>query len=743
MVDGVLTGARGASPLLSGYTFGDFEVRFQWTVAEQGSLHFALPEVPDGPGLRLTLCEGAGCGRLTDGSEELAAGIAVGPRPNGWHTVRLLRADGKLTVWIDDAFAVEVAVDSRRRFGLELSMLAGHGEIRSLRAAEPAGKWLLQDPDDLADWDGNKKSWRMEGDELALHPQGLGYLRSKKEYANFTLSFDYKAADRCNSGFGIRTPPGGWPSGDGMEIQIWDRPFDEPLNEHSQMAIYGNVPPLARADRRGEWNSVVVKADGWMISAWVNGELTQQFNTLHHPELKHRRLQGWIGPQDHRSAIRFRNLRLLEAPPGTGLVTWLDPRPMNAVQRVVDRLMNTESLSRDDGVVSHAVSRRISGSAPRELVLAKLTGPGAAVRLARANDSGRLAFYFDGEAAPRLECEPNELYRRAVQISNDREPVLTCLAYEKSLTIVLRDGKDVDYRIEYLTFPEETPLETFGGLESVPRGWPHSALYRQHVMRSGVHREKDAARRAGSKPKTIAPGETATLARIEGAGLVRWLKLQGEPKVLARDDLWLEVTIDGESRPAISAPARLLLPGFVDGGNYYNFVLVNRNGLANMLAMPFGAGITVAAVNHGDRPIENVGVELCYEPATDRTREDIRGRMRLRGTYLPASDDTDELFRIDRAGRWVGLVCDVADGEAFGVADLFVDGRPADGWNATSLARFLGREGNDYRVNLSGHKAGLAWRYLLLAPVDCRESLRLTADTKRLPQRLIFYYSAP
>ncbi|NLE38078.1 MAG: DUF2961 domain-containing protein, partial [Pirellulaceae bacterium] len=462
-----------------------------------------------------------------------------------------------------------------------------------------------------------------------------------------------------------------------------------------------------------------------------------------HPELKHRRLKGWIGLQDHRSAIRFRNLRLLEAPAGKGLAAWSEPRPLNAVQRVVDRLMNSESLSRGDGVVSRVAMGRVAAGATGEHVLAKLTGPGAVVRLARTNDSGRLAFYFDGEAVPRLECAPNELYRRAVQLGADVEPVLTCLAYQRSLTIVLRDVKDVDYRIDYLTFPKQTPVETFGGPESVPRGWPHAALYRQHVMRSGIHRKKDAASRVESKPRTIAAGETATLTRVEGAGLVRWLKLRADRKTLANNELWLEVTIDGQSRPAIAAPARLLLPGFADGGNYRNFVFVDRNGFGTMLAMPFGDGIAVAAVNRGGRPIENVGVELCYERATDRTREDIRGRMRLRGTYLPASDDTDELFRIDRAGRWIGLVCDVADGRVFAVADLFVDGRPVDGWHGTSLSQFLGREGDDYRTNLSGYQAGLAWRYLLLAPVDFRESLELTADTKKLPERLILYYSAP
>ena len=77
-----------------------------------------------------------------------------------------------------------------------------------------------------------------------------------------------------------------------MEIQIEDRAG---LNKHRTAAIYGNVPPIARADKSEQYNDVVIKADGWIISVWVNGQLVQHCNTRHHPELKHRNLAGWIG----------------------------------------------------------------------------------------------------------------------------------------------------------------------------------------------------------------------------------------------------------------------------------------------------------------------------------------------------------------------------------------------------------------------------------------------------------------
>ena len=104
----------------------------------------------------------------------------------------------------------------------------------------------------------------------------MHYLRPDKEYANFTLSLRYMMDRGGNSGIAIRTHKDGWPSGDGMELQLLDRPG---LVKDSTMAIYGNLPPLDRADRSEQWNEAVVKADGRMVTCWVNGELVQQINT--------------------------------------------------------------------------------------------------------------------------------------------------------------------------------------------------------------------------------------------------------------------------------------------------------------------------------------------------------------------------------------------------------------------------------------------------------------------------------
>jgi len=431
IAEGQLCGTQDATPLLSGFTAGDVQLGFRWSVADEGVLKISLPEVPNGPGLELLLREGDGCGALRDGDKTIAPGATIEATEEAMHEAVLSREGDVLTVRVDDKPLARVSLSPQRRFGLGLAVARGKASIRDLRAVEPLGKPLFNGKN-LDGWqpEDDKNAWSAKDDCLVLKPSGgCFFLRSIHEHGNFTLSLEYWMPQGGNSGLGIRTPRGGWPSRDGMEIQFMDVPLGEPLDEHAEMDIYGGVPPLARADKPRQWNRVVVKADGWMISAWVNGELVQQYNTLHHPELKHRLLRGWVGFQDHGAEIHVRDVRLLDAPDGNGLDVWSTPKKPTAETAMVDRLMNPETLSRADGVVSGVITTKIT--TPGEHVLADLAGPGAVVRLAPNNAQGVLAFYFDGETKPRIECKPEELWKQTPPLNEDPNPVLTYMGYQK------------------------------------------------------------------------------------------------------------------------------------------------------------------------------------------------------------------------------------------------------------------------------------------------------------------------
>ena len=357
-----------------------------------------------------------------------------------------------------------------------------------------------------------------------------------------------------------------------------------------------------------------------------------------------------------------------------------------------------------------------------------------------------MSLYFDGEAEPRIVCPAEHLFDHVPGVSHEHQPALMCLPYAKSLKIVISDALAATYRLEYVTFPAGMPCETFTTRRpGVPRGMLPPIVYRHDGMSGGKLHEAEIYDRVASEPRTIEPGTAVDLLKLEGAGLVNWLRLTAGRAALANDDLWIEVTIDGESLPAIAAPARFLFPGFANepSRDFSSLVLTEKGGFANLLAMPYGNGLTVAARNRGEKPIENVALSMSVDHATDANRADYAGRMRLRGIFQPAAGDGEVLVEQFGAGRWVGFVYEQPEEGATGIADVEIDGQPRDGWSMEYLDPFFGRpgEGRHYFTALAGCQENLAWRYLVLAPVGFEKSLVVRANSgDTIGSRLALFY---
>jgi hypothetical protein len=809
MKDSCLSGAADATPLLSAWTFGDFSLRLEWSAT--GTLKILFPDVPTGKGLTLALREADGCGALTDGDHPLTPGKKIAAAAGKKHSAAIERAGSKFSVLVDGQAVCQAELPATRRFGLGLALEGGPASVSNIGLQEPPGQSIFNGKDLKGWWcPGNPEAWAVRDGMITWVKPGGSYIRTEKLYGNFTVSCDYIICKGGNSGVGIRTPRLGWPSADGMEMQIWDVPYKRPFDKHQALAIYGNVPPLTRNDKTGQWNHVVIKADGRMISAWMNGELCQVYNTADHPELRWRNLKGWIGFQDHNGLVQFRNVNVLEAPEGLGLDAWYAPQPTRATACMVDRLMNTQQLAVADGIMSGTAIKKFDVPAKEEQVLAELTGPGAVVRLARTTDEGTLACYFDGETTPRLQWPVRDLKNVVPMFGEDTNPLLTCLTYQKSLKVVLRDikkatriseeakppkkpkssksgksklgkkdadkstkdaaektatgapdkpaknapekalvakkaeePKSAEFRLDYVTFPAGVVLESYRDAESgFPRGWLGAMDYRYHQQSGGTMRDYDPLPRYTSGKQTIAPGKTQQLVHVDGAGIVQWLKLETAKLPLDRSDLWLEVTIDGQSKPAVSAPLRFWFPGVAGHGNYHNFTMFDRGGPVLRLAMPFGNGFTASLRNPGSKPVEAVGATISVLPADAANRADILGRMRLHGIYQPAGDTSDELIHIDGAGRWVGLIYQQPEGDKGGSIDsLLVDGKPQAGWQGSSFDSLLGYLNPDARKSLTGRQRGFWWDYLQLTPIDFQHSLVLKATGKKLGERLVLYYA--
>jgi hypothetical protein len=751
---GSLSGSQESSPLLSGWTFGDFDLAFDWAVQDDGVVKISFPVVPPlkdripdphiMPRYELLLSEGDNGCQFFDGERLVARGALVAKRDR--HSAALRRRGMALTIRVDDL--PELATTIRDvRLGLGVAIPQGRARIINMTAAEPMGEPLFNGKD-TSGWrvgvrgQPDAPAWSVQNGDLVCPRRGGDYLRADRCYANFTLSLEYNLARRGNSGIGIRTPNGGWPSGDGIELQLYDEPPDAPLTRHSTMALYGNLEPFARAERPGQWNQAVVKAEGYMITGWINGVLVQHANTLRLPELKHRQLSGWIGLQDHHSAIRFRNVRLLVAPDGLGMPGWFAPRPESGSQVVLDRLMNTERLARDDAVRSGCIVRKITHSG--EVLLADLTGPGAVVEISAIGAKpvflqSDLAFHFDATTEPQLRSTLARLHQQAPAVSEEGFPRLTYLAFRDRLKITMTARELGEVRIDYVRFPHDLTTGSYTDTgHGIARGLLPAISYRLDQMDGGRLRELDPAVKYTAPPQSVSPGATLELLRATGAGVVDWWKLQAPAAVLTNNDLQLTIRVDGESQPAIQAPARFLFPGLAAGRNWHNFVLLDNEGATSRLALPFQNGITISATNAGSGAIDGIGFAISVLPA-ESAHSLPRGR--LRGAFVTSPSDDDLILALKGKGRCVALVGeDVVVPEV--LLSLHLDGQRQETWSQSCRSFFALDAPGDLHAPLSGRATGLVWRYLLLAPIEFDRSLELRGHAS--PGKwLALYYDQP
>ena len=773
-----LSGAEDSATLLSGYTLGDFELHFNWSVSPGGSCKLLLPiisppeaDVPDrysSPRWELTLREGDSCGTLADNWGVHAAGgsVEASGKP---HATVLRRAGAKLALTVDGRQLYEIDVRPTLRFGLGLEVVVGTATIGDPRLVEPAGEPLFKAGDFTGWWaPQGMRAWKWEKDELVCRGHGGDYLRTEREWDNFTLSFDYKLGQRGNSGIGIRTPKAGWPSGDGIELQLYDELPDAPLNRHSTMALYGNLEPLARGDRRDDWNHAVVKTEGFVISAWINGRLVQHGNTWRLPELKYRHLTGWIGLQDHGGRVRFRDVRAVAGQPGRGSAAWYAPRPEPAAQVVLDRLMNPLRLAYVDGITSQVACKTSEElSADGAQLVAHFMGPGALVSVAVPDGKQSLTWYFDGEAEPRLTCTAAELIHKVPCIDHEMWPPVVWVPFERELKIVRKGASAAnavaeskssangEYHFEAVSLPASLPVRswTTGSDADVPRGLLSACSYRFHQMDGGRLRELSAAASHASPSRSLAPAEQAEVLNVAGAGVSQWLSLTAPASVLASDDLWIEVAVDGEAQPALAAPARYWFPGVPARKTWHNFVITadevdaKSDVFTNRLAIPFASGLSVRLRNQGRKPIDNVAATVSVIPADDPLLPGGPPKRRLRGVFSSTSlggtaraTDTAKPFALAGNGRLVGLVCQSSDDATPRIAGLSIDNQPQTAWTNYPLTDAqAGQAAGPVFQPLAGRAAGLAWHHWLLTPIDFERSLELSISAQPTASWLLYY----
>lgn len=146
------------------------------------------------------------------------------------------------------------------------------------------------------------------GVDWTTNPEKSGsWLRTEKEYSDFTLELEYAINAKGNSGIFLRSGLEKNPAFTGHEMQILDDHGREP-KKFTSGSLYDVVAPSKNMSKpAGAWNQVRIECRGRRIQISMNGEAIVDYQT-------DRLTRGYLGLQNHdtNAVVRFRNVRLHE-----------------------------------------------------------------------------------------------------------------------------------------------------------------------------------------------------------------------------------------------------------------------------------------------------------------------------------------------------------------------------------------------------------------------------------------------
>jgi len=271
---------------------------------------------------------------LLEGQEGTLIGVRGGKcrglaKPAGeWNAFDLTVRGDRARLLVNGKEAYHVAgVDVRMGFlGLQIEVpLGGQFEFRNLHVTEFDSKSLF-DGKTLAGWEGAQapaeSSWSVaDGQIVCSGEKGGTWLRSEQSYGDFNFRFDYQLESGGNSGIYVRVPENGLHHRDhetepeaGFEVQI----LEDSAAQHRKLKPYqfsASVYDIEGANPRvskppGEWNTLEINCVGQEVTTIHNGEVVVHINSKTHPLLALRKVEGFLGLQNHSSVVRYRNLRI-------------------------------------------------------------------------------------------------------------------------------------------------------------------------------------------------------------------------------------------------------------------------------------------------------------------------------------------------------------------------------------------------------------------------------------------------
>lgn len=248
-------------------------------------------------------------------------------KPGEWNAFDITVVGDRVTMVINGcpAYSVGGIKEPIGHVGIQVEVpKGGQFLLRNLCITE-LGFASMFNGQNFAGWEGAgqpaETCWKIENGLLVCTGQKGPWLRTCREYDNFSMRFDYLLAVGGNSGVYVRVPQDGNHHREndtkppaGFEVQV----LDDAAKEHAKLKDYqysASIYDIAGANPRntrppGEWNTLEIVCDGDRVITRHNGVTVTDINGESHPLIKLRQLSGYLGLQNHSTEVKFRNLRI-------------------------------------------------------------------------------------------------------------------------------------------------------------------------------------------------------------------------------------------------------------------------------------------------------------------------------------------------------------------------------------------------------------------------------------------------
>lgn len=329
--DGLILLKAGNGWLRSDHTYRDFRLHVEWKALQQEKydagiyIRTAAGGKPfPKRGYQANLLEGKE-GHIGNLAGATTSGLI---KPAGeWNSFDISAVGETVSMVINGkpAYRVKGLKHASGFVGIQVEVpKGGQFLIRNIRITE-LGYRSLFNGSDLAGWEGAGKPaelcWKVNDGVLTCTGKKGPWLRSRQQFDDFNLRFQYQVSTGGNSGIYVRVPQNGnhhretrQQSPAGFEVQI----LDDSASKYAKLKDYqycGSVYDIAGANHRvskqpGQWNSMEINCHKQHITVTHNGIVIVNVTPEQHPLITLRQPKGFLGLQNHSTVVGFRNLRI-------------------------------------------------------------------------------------------------------------------------------------------------------------------------------------------------------------------------------------------------------------------------------------------------------------------------------------------------------------------------------------------------------------------------------------------------